>query len=87
MTPAGILRPVSVCASGREILDDMLGNKLTVIGLSAHRLERTATLAERKELRCLLDAVEQLEGFMRDLSPCRGCLKCTSVGVILDLEG
>lgn len=75
------LRPVSLCASGRLALDDTLGNKLTVIGLAAGRLQRPHTPDEGVELLLMvLAAVAELEGFLRDLSPCRVCLSCSGEG-------
>ena len=77
-------RPVSLCSSGRDIIDDVVGNQITVIGLALHRGREHGLSPDL--VGYITEAAAEIEEFLRELSSCHGCEKCAGINVVLDIE-
>lgn len=80
-------RPVVLCRGACEILEDGLGNDVTVVGLALQRLLRVPGLpVEARRWVVLARArLDLLEARYRGLTPCDRCPGCGK-GAIVDVE-
>ncbi len=80
-------RPVVLCRGACELLEDGLGNDVTVIGLALQRLIRVPGLPveARRWIVAARERVATLERRYRGLTPCDRCPGCGR-GAILDVE-
>ncbi|WP_025322246.1 hypothetical protein [Deferrisoma camini] len=79
-------RPVVLCRGACEILEDALGNDVTVLALAVQRMLRAGvTTEQRRYLVMIRERVQRIEARYRGLTPCDRCPGCRR-GTMIDVE-